>query len=288
MLYCYLSKVKNIINIRVNIHLISDLNLRFNEPCPDEEILPDVDLIIVNGNIANNMKRTMLYLETVCKKYPTTQFVFNPGQNESNFWREKNSGEGYLNLSVRKNSSQFWPKNLHYSKEPMLVNLRDGSTIDLLCIYGFPRIHKIDGNWEETDWFKFYVQEFSEDVDGSLVNRIYHKSMETSRVRHGLMAVYPGQEWVNKKHEEEWRLVKNWEIKSTTHFKILVTHINPYKDKRFNNLVVSPYQIHLLGGLWIGSNIEVNGINFLGSMLYSNPGRGKETREKIIGVDLSK
>ena len=64
----------------IKVHVISDLFLGFNEFAnPEDEVLPEVDLVILNGNIGH-LKRGMLYAETLCRKYPETQFVYNLGE----------------------------------------------------------------------------------------------------------------------------------------------------------------------------------------------------------------
>lgn len=264
------------------IHVISDLFLGFVESSDEDEILPDVDLVILNGNIGH-IKRSMLYAETLAKKYPTTHFVVNLGQTELYSAVTKRKNEIQESMLVRKASNDAWPPNLHYSNdESMIFTLRNGQPIDVLCTYGFPNILKVNVPWEQTAWFKDYSMDVGYDLPESHSNA-WKKPPGTSDVRHGLFPIWATKEWVNQEHQREYWLAKNWEEKVTC-LKILVTHINPYKDSRCEGLQTIPYNIHLDQGLWIGSNKENNGSLMLGAGLYSNPGRGRDKRQKVITV----
>jgi hypothetical protein len=265
----------------IKVHVISDLDLGFNEfTNPVDETMPDVDLVIVNGNIGN-LKRSALYIETLCLKYPDIQFVWNLGELER-YWRitGKFTGETEENIRFRKNTNPKWPKNLHWcSDDRMFVTLRTGQTVDIFCTYGFPNIVSYKGKWEDTYWYKHYVSGITYNVD-----EYVEKPNNTSHVSHGSMPIWATQEWVNSNHTRVENLLRHWEA-DITGFKILVTHINPYNDSRFFNQSVRPYRIHLLDMLWVTSNNVVENINFLGAKLVSNPGRGSVARSKVVEVD---
>jgi len=261
----------------IKLHVISDLFLEYNEFCPaEDEVIPDVDLVILNGNIGH-VKRGFLYAETLARKYPNIQFVYNLGERERyNDVTEKFLGEFEENLKVRVYANETWPKNLHWSTDSILLTFPNGESVDILCKYGFPKIHKLETDWENTVWFQEYVASYSSDLS--------YFPKESSQVYHDLAWVYASVEWINQKHLEEWMHVKKWEI-NPTYKKILVTHCNPFRDNRYLGQVVSAYNIHLENGIWIGSNQFHNGVKFLGSKLYSNPGRGLEARNRIIVID---
>lgn len=265
----------------IKIHVISDLFLGFNEFSIEEEQLPDVDLVIFNGNLGL-LKRGMLYVEKLCNKYPDTQFVYNGGQTEYHVACPKFIGELDESLTYRKLSNSSWPSNLHWSKEPMLIKLKNDIIIDVLCTYGYPFIHKYDIPWEETIWYRDYVMEIKDDFPKEKKDD-WSRPADTSDVNHGLYPVFATKDWINEQHLKEWKLVKNWEI-NIKHSKILVTHINPYKDSRCQGQTVSPYKIHLENGIWIGSDTFCDKVQFLGSRLYSNPGRGSKARQHVISV----
>jgi len=265
----------------IKIHVISDLMLEFNEFSENEEILPDVDLVIINGNVGH-VKRLMLYAETLCKKYPNIEFVVNLGESELYTWGfYKYYGEVQENITLRRRYNDSWPKNLHYNYNTNeIINLRNGQQVDVLCTYGFPKIVKVLGDWKDTTWYKNYVKETINSFDGS---DYLEKPKETSPTNHGIVPVWATPDWVMQQHEMEYNIVKNWELNITA-YKILVTHINPVNDPRLSDQKVSPYLIHLENGLWVTSNTVVNA-KFLGAKLVSNPGRGVDARNNVFVVN---
>jgi len=261
----------------IKVHLISDLFLEFNEfSSAEDETMPDVDLVVLNGNIGH-VKRGFLYAETLARKYPNIEFVYNLGERERySDTYEKYLGEFEENLKVRVYASETWPKNLHWSTEPILLTFKNGMSVDILCKYGFPKIHKLETEWENTVWFQEYIMDYTSDLS--------YFPKDSADVYHGDIGLYASMDWITKKHNEELLAVKKWEITKTCK-KILVTHCNPYRDDKYAGQIVSPYNIHLLNGVWLGSNKQHNGINFLGGQLYSNPGRGLDARSRVIVVN---
>lgn len=266
------------------IHIISDLFLGFNEFSTDEETIPDVDLVILNGNLGL-MKRGMLYATTLCKKYPKTQFIYNLGESELYcYGSEKFEGEYKAQLLSRKSLDKDWPANLHLTfEDSMQIELSNNRKLDIFCAYGFPKIHKLLVPWKQTIWAKNYNGKICtyDDPEG----KKYHP-IGTSNVSHGHIILPSDIEHINNLHNQEWQKVKNWELTNNSAYKILVTHINPYVDRRLIGQEVSPYLIHLdKTALWIGSNTYCNGVQFLGGYLYSNPGRGPAVRSQIIEMN---
>lgn len=265
------------------IHVISDLFLGFNEFSDDEECIPDVELVILNGNIGQ-LKRAMLYVEKLCKKYPKTQFVYNLGELELHITSHiKTLKEIETQLSIRKNTNSTWPKNLHWSLDPMLIPCRNGQTIDIFCLYGYPKVHSlISGTWEETNWSRYYTM----DIDNSVnPEGLSYKPVETSNVYHGGVNIMADLAYIRNLNLEEETRARNWELTENNAPKILVTHINPYKDSRLTNQVVSPYLIHMNYKTWISSDTPCEGVMFLGGKLYTNVGRGKLARSKVFTIN---
>ncbi len=263
-----------------NVHIISDLYLEYNESSKSEEIIPpEAELVVFNGNIGKHIKRGFLYIETLCNLYPEVQFVVNLGQRELYSAIDKHIDEVSIGLELRRDNSPSWPKNLHYSRNPMLINLRSGTQVDVLCTYGFPQIYAYQGLWEDTIWHKNHCVKVVYGKD-----EIAHaKPAETSNVLHGAIPIFATMQDINQLHDKEWKLVKKWEITNSV-IKILVTHINPFKDTRCANMTVSPYNIHLERGYWITSNTLVENVNFLGAKLYSNPGTGNIARSRFFSI----
>jgi hypothetical protein len=266
------------------IHVISDLFLGFNEFSTEEEHIPDVDLVIVNGNIGL-LKRSMLYTETLCKKYPDTQFIYNYGQTESAKGPPKYLKELDDGFTIRKNANDGWPKNLHWSKEPQLIKLRNGHELNILCTYGYPHIYECSIPWTDTVWHRDHMMNILDDVPlDKFSNGDWGRPRTSSPVNHGWHPIWATKEWINEQHKKEWDLVRNWEVYGKG-YKILVTHFNPYKDSRYEGQKTGAYNIHLNQGLWIGADTECNGVKFVGGRLYSNPGRGPLARQKVITID---
>lgn len=262
----------------IKVHVISDLFLGFNEFAnPEDEVLPEVDLVILNGNIGH-LKRGMLYAETLCRKYPETQFVYNLGEYER--FRDaldKYPDELYDSLKVRITSNPQWPKNLHCSIDPIELTFKNGYKIDLLCTYGFPKIHSCSCPWEDTVWFREYPLSVTD-------NYADFAPPAADPVRLGTLQLWATIDLINEEHAREEARVKAWELNITSK-KILVTHLNPLKDSRCKDVETSPFSIHLNGGLWIAADTKVSNVQFLGARLESNPGRGSVARNNIITID---
>jgi hypothetical protein len=271
------------------VHVISDLDLKFNEFTPEtEQNIPDVDLVILNGNIALQRKRAMLYIEELCNKYPTTQFVYNYGFYELYYEGSipKFKDEIIAATKSRQLIYKGWPKNLHYlHRENEIIKLRNGYIVDVFCCFGFPKIINYSGNWEDHIWFKNIIMDIARDIDDK---RLILPN-DTSRVCHGYMPVWATQEWVNEQNQIELEKVKTWELDydETSGYKILVTHINPVKDTRCSNQTLNFFNIHLDRRLWIGSNSKVTNMMYLGAKFISNPGRGTDARSLVFEANVT-
>ena len=278
--FIYLSFIEYL-NIRMSkVHIISDLFLEFNESSEHEQVLPEgTDLVIFNGNIGKHIKRGFLYMETLCNLYPDVQFVVNLGDRELYSAFDKYVNEIINSIIVRRDNNTTWPKNLHFDTKGIIITLRDGTQVDVLCTYGHPKIYSYDCPWEDTIWYRNHHVNISYDMD--IVSKF--KPNDTSLVMHGSLPIFATPEDIEQYHEEELKQVRKWEITPSV-IKILVTHINPYQDSRLENTLTTPYNIHLEKGYWVGSDTLVNGISFLGSRLYSNPGRGIEARSRFFTI----
>lgn len=262
------------------IHVISDLNLGFNEHTDIVDTsVPDVDLIVLNGNIGM-LKRSMLYAETLANRYPEIPIVYNLGYIEKyHYSLQKREGEIEENLNIRIQNNASWPKNLHWSENNIILETKNGYKIDILCTFGYPKIHKVEIEWNETFYYKNIGAEYTDNINHEKIT----KPLETSNVYHGTYPIWATQDWVNSQHEKELKKTQKWE-QTSSEYKILVTHMNPYKDERNNGLIVSPYLIHIDNMLWITSGSKIENLKFLGARLVSNPGRGLLPRSHIINI----
>ena len=131
---------------------------------------------------------------------------------------------------------------------------------------------------KDTAWHKYvHVDTIYE------MQKTEDKPEGTSYVQHGAWPIFAKPDDINRLHEEESQKVRKWETTYTV-TKILITHICPYQDPRFQGQTVSAYNIHLDKGYWIGSGVPISSVNFLGARLYSNPGRGTEARSRLFNV----
>ena len=274
------------------VHIIHDLMYGFNEPTSPEDLqLPDVDLVILNGNIGYTVKRSWHYAYQIANLYPNIQFVFNDGYVER-YQRiiDKCEYEYEDSMSVRQQQDKNWPTNLHWKdprdEEGLLILLQTGQTIAVWPCFGFPNVVSYD-NWEET-WFYKNVCIGQKRVDSLKTDILGNTDLQLF----GDHLAWSTAESIKEHFIDQESKLRNWETKQIAykHYGIVVTHLNPYADPRLDNVKYSPYKIHLKGTpddsdrLWVTTNQEKN-INFLGAKLCSNPGRGSIARGKVIEVD---
>lgn len=264
------------------VHIISDLDYgdtEHNEPAEND--VPDVDLIILNGNLAS-LKRSLHFAMTLADKRPTAQIVYNPGDLELyRFFFPKYEDAARESLRMGQIAAEWWRPNLHYIEDSKILDLRNGDRVDVLALMGWPKVHSTTCDWEETWFFRYIIVTSITDPDDPYFQK--YKPKDSSNVNH----FYPrwaDKDWVNKQHEVECQKAKRWEL-NPTGYKVLVTHFNPYNDTRFKNINHSPYEIHLNNGLWVASESKVENVRFLGARLVSNPGRGSQARSHIVTVN---
>lgn len=263
------------------VHILSDLDYgdtEHNEPAEDD--IPDVDLIILNGNIAS-LKRSIHFGMTLARQRPDTQVIYNPGDLELFQYcfpkYERECRDGLLTGML---AAPWWAPNFHYIEDSKIINLRNGDSIDVLATMGWPNIQRCNIDWKNTWFYKNIVTTCIMGTEDDYFAE--NKPKETSYVNH-FLPKWATKEWVNKMHDEENQKVKTWELNKTA-YKLLISHFNPYNDSRFTGLDVSPYLIHLDKGLWVTSNSKVESVKFLGARLVSNPGRGTLARSHIVTV----
>lgn len=274
------------------VHIIHDLMYGFNEPTSPEDLqLPDVDLVILNGNIGYNGKRSWHYAYQIANLYPNIQFVFNDGYVER-YQRimDKCKYEYEDSMSVRQQQDKNWPTNLHW-KDPrdekgLLILLQTGQTIAVWPCFGFPNVVSYD-DWDST-WF------YKNIAKGQIPVRTLESDLlpNSDLKLYGDRIVWATPEWVKEKFLEQENKLRKWETEQIAYkyYGIVVTHLNPYKDPRLDNIKYSPYKMHLKGQpgdgdrLWVTSHQE-KPVNFLGAKLCSNPGRGSIARGKVLEVD---
>jgi hypothetical protein len=267
----------------VKVHVIHDLWYGFNEPTdPEDLIIPDVDIVILNGNLSHNAKRSVFYAFELANMYPDVHFVYNEGYAER--YRQvidKVPYEVENSMNTRIKNSNEWPKNLHWkdprSEKGLDILLRTGQTISVWTCFGFPEVIEYS-DWKET-WFYRNVAE------GQIpVYKLDYDILPDSDLKiFGDITHWATPEFIKNHFQTQEDMIREWEI-DAKHFGILVTHLNPYNDPRLENIKYKGYKIHWFNRLWVTTQLEKQ-VNYLGGTLYSNPGRGSGPRSKVIEVD---
>jgi len=135
-------------------HIISDLNLDLFDHAEEQHILePDVEYVILAGNISVTIKRTMLFAETLAKKYPNSKLIFNYGCQE------------LLQIEYYKLRSSVIQRIKFFEKSPPNLFFPKGEIVgnyDFFCTEGF--------NYLEQSEFEssIFSKEFIIKVDGDL------------------------------------------------------------------------------------------------------------------------
>jgi len=268
------------------VHLIHDLNYGFNEPTEASDLeLPDCDLVILNGNLAQSSKRSAYYSFELCSRYPNIQFVYNEGYQERYLGQlDKWEYEFENAMKLRVNQEQ-WPKNLHWkdprSPDGLEILLQTGQTISVWPAFGFPNIVNYDGDWEDT-WFYCNI------CEGQIpVYKLESDILpETDLKIFGDIDKWATEEFIKQKYTEQHNMIRDWETKQLAdkYYGILVTHISPYNDTRLEDISYTGYNIHLHNRIWATTHINKK-VNYVGADLVSNPGRGSGPRGKVLEVD---
>jgi hypothetical protein len=208
--------------------------------------------------------------------------VYNEGYTERYFQIiDKKEFEAEDSMNVRIKNSNDWPKNLYWkdprSKDGLDILLRTGQTVSVWPCFGFPEVVSYD-DWTTT-WFYRNVSEGQIPV----YKLDYDVLPGTSLKIFGDITHWASPEFVKKHFQTQEDMIRDWEI-DAKHFGIIVTHLNPYKDPRLDNIEYKGYKIHWVDRLWVTTNQEKS-INYLGGTLYANPGRGSGPRGKFLEVD---
>lgn len=265
-----------------NVHIISDLNLGYNQhSAPEDEVIPaDCDLLVINGNIGTHIKRSMLFVETMCHKYPHVPVIYNLGKNEGGYHNKHLGKNDHVSgVLLRQQVSPSWPKNLHFSPlTPLKIEVA-GKKYDIMCAFGFPKIVSAD-DWEDSAWYK--TVSFKTTTDHSLF-----RPAGASEVWHGPFAVRATIEDINQRHNEEQETIRKWELDydENSGYKILITAISPIRDPHCVGLSYIMYpDFHLYQRLWITAGVRCSGAIVRGANLVSNPGSGHVARQQLITV----
>jgi hypothetical protein len=258
----------------IKVHLISDLWLEDNEWCdPIDEELPECDLVIINGNCGAS-KRTMVYVEFLCKKYPEKQFIYNMGKRE--FPYQKSYDQIATGLTVRQKCSELWPNNLHYSyKKPFNIQV-NGVTLDIFCLHGYPNVNEnvaVDDTWKNTSWYRYFYHGITHDQS-------VFKAPQAADVYHGHWPIWSTPELCRQDHNTELNIINEWLNEPSESIKVLVTALSPLNDASLDNIEYTMYD-GIQPDYWFVGGAPINTIAGRCQIL-GNPGRGSSARNTVF------
>ena len=115
-------------------HIVSDLQLSYLDPAPDQyELSSTPEYIIITGNISSQNKRTMIYAEELANRYQSSKIIFNHGILELKGSEYTKVQDGFrLHINDFKRS----PPNLYF---PTGMCIGD---YDFYCTIGWPIFNK--------------------------------------------------------------------------------------------------------------------------------------------------
>ena len=262
----------------IKVHVISDFYLPFIEFSTETDVsLPECDLVVIAGNMGQ-IKRVMVYVESLCRKYPDKQFIFNTGRTEDGL-HQKNNTEMSDGLTNRQSLSNFWPKNLHYGfQKPISLTIND-QKIEVLCFHGFPYIAEDnidDSIWKSTQWYKYATH-------GVTYDQKEFKHKDAADIYHGWFPKFSTVERCREDHDLEYDIVKQWLNNAPSDVtKILVTALFPKNDPCLEGIDYTMYP-GINPDVWIasGRTLEDRTNNYV---LYGNPGREQSAREAVLMI----
>jgi hypothetical protein len=264
----------------IKAHVVSDLMLFNNTVDPSDEVIPECDIAFVVGNIGY-ARRTMFYSETLCAKYPNTQFIFNMGRTET--LHAKNESQYVDGLRTRQMLSPFWPSNLHYAHRESIKLTINEVTLDILCLPGYPKVAETveyDAVWKSHNWYRFASHGVTYDHND-------FKVQGAADVPHGWFPIVSTPELCRIDHDKDLVLINEWLDNRTDNVpKILVTAFSPIADPGMPNVDYVMYP-GANPDYWIFGGTKANTTTDTGTVLYGNPGRELNARSEVLAINFS-
>lgn len=260
----------------LKVHIISDLWLEDNEWAdPEDEILPECDLVIVNGN-CGIAKRTMLHIETLCKKYPEKQFIYNLGGRD--IAHQKSYTQIPDGLTGRQIHSDLWPKNLKYSyRKPFNLELK-GIKLDVFCLHGYPKVDEsvaVDEVWKASLWYRNFYHEITHD-------QTVFKAPEAANVYHGHWPIWSTPDLCRVDHDKELDIINAWLNQPSDGHKTLITTLSPFNDLTLPGIKYTMYE-NIQPDYWFVGGASLN--TKIGKCsIHGNPGRGSLARSTVFSM----
>jgi hypothetical protein len=241
----------------MKLHIYSDLRLRYLEfSDPVDELVPDVDAVIVAGNISTDAKRSLLFQETLGQHNKPVFLNYGLLEFTRGSYCLETLNSTQLRYGVKKDTNCYYKHN----GNTILPELK----LDVLPLFGWPKFN----SQEELDNTK---------LGKILLEVVWGMYYDEEGVAINAYDPYPTR-WnrINELHEQEQSVLADWlaDQHTTDNTKVLVVGHNYaeiIKADLTNVILVVPGE-------------EAQDTAFNNGRLYSNPGRGSLPRSRILTV----
>lgn len=241
----------------MKIHVYSDLWLRYLDFAdPVDEQCPSVDLVVTAGNISNDIKRSLLFQETIAKQQ-TRPMAVNLGKFELS------RGEQYIDAVDAMELRYRTLENTNcYFKVSGSVFIPQVNA-DILQLRGFPKFDS-EQKLKETTWSKFFW--------GVRMSNMYdEKGTLVSYLKHDTITL----EQINLLHDQEQYKLLDWLSRKDAGNKILIWGNDDVQ-------LLNSYDLTGVTIIAVGDAYEDREFNQ--GRLYRNPGSGSEARSRILEI----
>lgn len=241
----------------MKIHVYSNLNLRYFEFAdPIDEQVPDCDLIVVAGGISDNVKRSLLFQETISvisKKplvvnYSLTEFA------KGDFYQD------VIEATAVRYQMKSEVKCYYHFNHSISI---DNPMVDVLTVTGWPHIGP-DEDMSLSPLKRYLIK--------VKFGKIYNEQNELiAQVDHG----YVSKEEINELHQSDRSRISDWLARTNTAPRLLVIGSNA-------RTILDGFD--LTGVTVITTADEFTDCEFQGGRLYANPGSGLTARSNVLTI----
>ena len=241
----------------MKLHIYSDLGLRYLDFAdPVDELVPDVDAVIVAGNISSDAKRSLLFQETLGQHNKPVFLNFGLLEFSKGSYCLETLKSAHIRYGVKKDTNCYYKHN----GNTILPELK----LDVLPLFGWPTFK----SQEEVDSTKLGK------INLEVVWGMYYNE---EGVAVNTFDPYPTK-WhrINELHEQEQQVLRDWlaDQYTTDNTKVLIVGHN-YADI---------IKADLTNVILIVPGEQAQDTAFNNGRLYSNPGCGALPRSRILTV----
>ena len=238
------------------IHIISDLDIDYQDFAEDQNnINQDCKYIIITGNVSLENKRSMIYLDTLSKKYPAATIIFNFGLID--VMAKPYEGVKSM-LDVKINDFKKFDKNIYLPLKPMVIG-----DYEFLCAFGWPYIRD-EEEFNRSNLVKNTIIAWDGEfyIDDICVSKKFPR-------------VYT-MGFVNEQAAREEEMINEWLNTESTKQKILVTAQGPDSENIFKTTKVEIFpNLNLNGIVWITGGVTDYVGPYKNCRLIKLPGRDR-------------